>query len=190
MAAAIRSCVTPVSGVAGKSITTIEGLSPDSRHPLQAAWVADDVPQCGYCQSGMLMSAAALLTRTPAPTDADIDRALSGHICRCGTYLRIRSAIHRAAAGSRPADAARASGRGTRERGRMSEVVKLTRRQFVALWPGATAGFALGVYVAGLPRAAFAAAAPSVFIPNVYVRLDSTGAATIMLPMSEMGRAS
>jgi aerobic-type carbon monoxide dehydrogenase small subunit (CoxS/CutS family) len=101
--AAVRSCVTPVSGVAGKSITTIEGLSPDSRHPLQAAWVAEDVPQCGYCQPGMLMSASALLTRTPAPTDADIDRALSGHICRCGTYHRIRSAIHRAAGGSRPA---------------------------------------------------------------------------------------
>ena len=101
---ATRSCVTPVSGVAGKKITTIEGLSPDSRHPLQAAWVAEDVPQCGYCQSGMLMSSSALLARTPTPTDADIDRALSGHICRCGTYARIRSAIHRAAAGSRPAD--------------------------------------------------------------------------------------
>jgi isoquinoline 1-oxidoreductase alpha subunit len=100
---AIRSCVTPVSGVAGKNITTIEGLSPDSRHRLQEAWVAEDVPQCGYCQSGMLMSAAALLTRTPAPTDPDIDRALSGHICRCGTYQRIRAAIHRAAGGSRPA---------------------------------------------------------------------------------------
>ena len=93
----IRSCVTPVSAVAGRRLTTIECLSPDGRHPVQQAWIAEQVPQCGYCQSGQLMSAAALLGRTPSPTDADIDDAMAGHICRCGTYQRIRAAIHRAA---------------------------------------------------------------------------------------------
>ena len=92
-----RSCVTPVSAVAGKSITTIEGLSLDRGHPIQLAWIAEQVPQCGYCQSGQIMTAAALLARTPKPTDADIDQALSGNICRCGTYQRMRKAIHRAA---------------------------------------------------------------------------------------------
>jgi len=92
-----RSCITPLSAVVGKEITTIEGLSGDLSHPLQKAWIAEDVPQCGYCQSGQLMSAAALLARTPSPTDADIDAAMDGNICRCGTYQRIRAAIHRAA---------------------------------------------------------------------------------------------
>jgi isoquinoline 1-oxidoreductase alpha subunit len=94
---AIRSCVTPVSAVAGKEITTIEGLSVDGSHPVQQAWIAEDVPQCGYCQSGQIMSAAALLARNPRPTDANIDDAMAGNICRCGTYQRIRRAIHRAA---------------------------------------------------------------------------------------------
>jgi aerobic-type carbon monoxide dehydrogenase small subunit (CoxS/CutS family) len=92
-----RSCVTAISAVAGKAVTTIEGLSPDRSHPLQRAWIAEDVPQCGYCQSGQLMSAAALLAENPRPTDADIDRAMAGNVCRCGTYDRIRRAIHRAA---------------------------------------------------------------------------------------------
>ena len=92
-----RSCVTPVSSVGAKKVTTIEGLSPTTSHALQVAWIAEQVPQCGYCQSGQLMSAAALLTKTPNPTDADIDAALSGNICRCGTYQRIRRAVHRAA---------------------------------------------------------------------------------------------
>jgi aerobic-type carbon monoxide dehydrogenase small subunit (CoxS/CutS family) len=92
-----RSCVTQVSSVGAKKVTTIEGLSPTTSHGLQLAWIAEQVPQCGYCQSGQLMSAAALLTKTPNPTDADIDAALSGNICRCGTYQRIRRAIHRAA---------------------------------------------------------------------------------------------
>ncbi len=96
---AIRSCVTPVSAVTGKRITTIEGLSPDRGHPLQVAWIAEDVPQCGYCQPGQIMAAAALLAKKPRPSDADIDAAMSGNICRCGTYQRIRRAIHRAAAG-------------------------------------------------------------------------------------------
>jgi len=93
----VRSCVTPVSSIGARKVTTIEGLSPDSTHALQTAWVAEQVPQCGYCQSGQLMSAAALLAKKPKPSDADIDAAMSGNICRCGTYQRIRRAIHRAA---------------------------------------------------------------------------------------------
>jgi len=91
-----RSCVTPVSAAAGKKITTIEGLSSDGSHPVQRAWAELDVVQCGYCQSGQIMSAAALLAANSDPTDADIDAAMSGNICRCGTYQRIRSAVHRA----------------------------------------------------------------------------------------------
>ena len=93
----IRSCVTPLAAASGKRITTIEGLSNDRSHPVQRAWLELDVPQCGYCQSGQIMSAVALLASNPAPTDADIDAAMSGNICRCGTYPRIRKAIHRAA---------------------------------------------------------------------------------------------
>lgn len=94
--AATRSCVTPISAVAGKRVTTIEGLSRDRSHAVQRAWIAEDVPQCGYCQSGQIMAAAALLQTTPKPTDADIDAAMT-NICRCGTYQRIRAALHRAA---------------------------------------------------------------------------------------------
>jgi isoquinoline 1-oxidoreductase alpha subunit len=93
-----RSCITSIAAVAGKRVTTIEGLSADGSHPVQQAWRAVDVPQCGYCQSGQIMSAAALLARNPRPTDADVDAAMSGNICRCGTYQRIREAIHQAAA--------------------------------------------------------------------------------------------
>jgi isoquinoline 1-oxidoreductase alpha subunit len=96
-----RSCQRPVSRAAGADITTIEGLSPDGSHPLQVAWRDLDVPQCGYCQAGQLMSAAALLKRSPKPTDEEIDQAMSGNLCRCATYLRIRQAIH-SAAGSAP----------------------------------------------------------------------------------------
>ncbi len=92
-----RSCVMPVSAAEGKTITTIEGLSPDGSHPVQRAWAEIDVVQCGYCQSGQIMSAAALLAARPDPSDADIDAALSGNICRCGTYQRIRAAVRRAA---------------------------------------------------------------------------------------------
>jgi isoquinoline 1-oxidoreductase alpha subunit len=95
----IRSCVTPVASVKGKKITTIEGLSPDGTHPVQQAWIKEQVPQCGYCQSGQIMAAAALLARTPNPSDADIDKAMAGNLCRCGTYQRIRRAIHTAAEG-------------------------------------------------------------------------------------------
>lgn len=95
--AATRSCVLPLSAINGQAITTIEGLSPDRSQPLQRAWIAEEVPQCGYCQSGQLMAAAALLAKNQAPSDADIDAALSGNLCRCGTYQRIRRAIRRAA---------------------------------------------------------------------------------------------
>jgi len=94
---AVRSCAVAVREMVGKKITTIEGLSDKTDHPVQKAWIEIDVPQCGYCQSGQIMSAVALLAEKPSPTDADIDRAMSGNICRCGTYVRIRAAIHRAA---------------------------------------------------------------------------------------------
>ena len=99
----VRSCVTPVSAVAGKSITTVESLSPNNSHPLQKAWIQHDVPQCGYCQSGQLMAAQALLTKNNNPSDADIEAAMSGNICRCGTYGRIKAAIKTAAAEMRKA---------------------------------------------------------------------------------------
>ncbi len=95
---AVRSCQTPVSAAVNAKITTLEGLSPDGSHPVQLAWQEIDVPQCGYCQAGQIMSAAALLAKTPKPTDQEIDAAMDGNICRCGTYLRIRQAIHKAAA--------------------------------------------------------------------------------------------
>jgi len=94
---AARSCITPISSVAGKKITTIEGLSPDRSHPVQRAWIEVDVPQCGYCQSGQIMSAASLLAKNAKPSDSEIDEAMKGNICRCGTYQRIREAVHRAA---------------------------------------------------------------------------------------------
>ena len=94
---ATRSCQTPIATAADKQITTIEGLAANGLHPIQEAWIAEQVPQCGYCQPGQIMSAAALLAQKPHPTDADIDEAMAGNLCRCATYFRIRSAIHRAA---------------------------------------------------------------------------------------------
>lgn len=111
----IRSCQRRISTVSGMDVTTIEGLSPDGSHPLQRAWEELDVPQCGYCQAGQLMSAAALLANKPNPTDADIDAAMNGNICRCATYLRIRAAIHRAA--SMPAAVGTKEGRSNDEGG-------------------------------------------------------------------------
>ena len=93
-----RSCISPIGTLAGRKITTIEGLSPDGQHPLQEAWIEVNTPQCGYCQVGQIMSAAALLRQKPKPTDQEIDSALAGNLCRCGTYLRIREAIRKAAA--------------------------------------------------------------------------------------------
>jgi isoquinoline 1-oxidoreductase subunit alpha len=100
---AVRSCITPISAVAGSHITTIEGLSPDGSHPVQKAFAEVDAPQCGYCQPGQVMSAVALLEHTPQPSDEQIDSAMSGNLCRCGTYARIRKAIHRAAGDQMPA---------------------------------------------------------------------------------------
>ncbi len=111
---ALRSCSTPVSTIGNAAITTIEGLSANGNHPLQIAWQDIDVPQCGYCQAGQIMSAAALLAKTPKPTDADINTAMSGNLCRCGTYTRIRAAIHRAANGP-VRDTQTASARGAAE---------------------------------------------------------------------------
>lgn len=109
---ATRSCVTRISAVAGKNITTIEGLSADGTHPVQMTWLEVQVPQCGYCQAGMIMTASALLAKNSAPTDSDIDDALGGHICRCGTYQRIREAVHQAARrASRTASPAKAGAR-------------------------------------------------------------------------------
>ncbi|MGA8142797.1 MAG: (2Fe-2S)-binding protein [Candidatus Acidiferrales bacterium] len=105
---ATRSCTTRISSVAGRNITTIEGLSPDGRHPVQIAWLDEQVAQCGYCQVGMIMTSAALLAKNPSPSDADINDALGGHICRCGTYQRIRAAVHEAA--SKHSGAAAAAG--------------------------------------------------------------------------------
>ena len=112
---AVRSCQMPVAAADNAKITTIEGLSPDGSHPVQLAWADLDVPQCGYCQPGQMMSAAALLAKTPKPTDQDIDAAMNGNICRCGTYIRIRQAIHKAASlgASRPARAAQSSSNGS-----------------------------------------------------------------------------
>ena len=100
---AVRACQTQVSRVGNQEVKTIEGLSPDGSHPLQKAWMELDVPQCGYCQAGQLMSASALLAKNPKPSDADIDSAMTGNVCRCGTYVRIREAIHLAANGGRKA---------------------------------------------------------------------------------------
>jgi isoquinoline 1-oxidoreductase alpha subunit len=105
-----RSCLRAIGTVAGAEVTTVEGLSPDGSHPLQRAWKELDVPQCGYCQTGQLMSAAALLRRNPKPTDADIDTAMSGNICRCATYTRIRQAIHAAASATATQAGANRSG--------------------------------------------------------------------------------
>ncbi|HZQ55616.1 MAG TPA: (2Fe-2S)-binding protein [Bryobacteraceae bacterium] len=100
----VRSCMTPVSAAANAHITTIEGLAPEAAAPLRQAWVEMDVPQCGYCQAGQIMSAVALLAKHPNPTDQDIDEAMNGNLCRCGTYVRIRKAIHRAAAAKQQAE--------------------------------------------------------------------------------------
>jgi isoquinoline 1-oxidoreductase alpha subunit len=112
---AVRSCITPVSSMAGKKVTTIEGLSRDGSHPVQQAWIDVDVSQCGYCQAGQIMSAVALLAKHPNPTDAQINAAMDGIFCRCGTYLRIRQAIHRAAsmAGSQSKRSVSSAARGT-----------------------------------------------------------------------------
>ena len=166
-----RSCVTPVSSVGGKNVTTIEGLSPTTSHALQLAWIAEQVPQCGYCQSGQLMSAAALLARKPNPTDADIDAAMSGNICRCGTYQRIRRAIHRAA----------------QRVGHMATASSLTRRSFLKVSAAAGGGLLIGGYRAG-HRGDATAAAAGIFEPNIWVKIAADGTVTMTLTQLEMGQ--
>ncbi len=117
---AVRACAMPVSAAVGKRIVTIEGLSADGVHRIQEAWIEHEVPQCGYCQTGMIMSAAALLAKTPDPTDADIDRAMT-NLCRCGTYARVRTAIHALAAGAKGSAAARDAGGSSGGAGRTSD---------------------------------------------------------------------
>ncbi len=114
----VRACLTPISAVGTKAVTTLEGLSADGTHPCQLAWREIDVPQCGYCQAGQIMSAAALLVKTPKPTDKDIDSAMTGNLCRCGTYPRIRAAVHRAAemAGARPSHVSSAANNNNNEK--------------------------------------------------------------------------
>jgi isoquinoline 1-oxidoreductase alpha subunit len=124
---ATRSCITQISTVSGKKVTGIEGLSADGTHPVQKAWIEEDVPQCGYCQSGQIMSAVALLQKKPKPTDADIDDFMSGNICRCGTYQRIRKAIHRAA--GEAAEKAKPPFKRRPEGGCSSRFEKVTRGQ-------------------------------------------------------------
>ena len=178
----VRSCTLPLKALEGKNITTIEGVSKDRSHVVQRAWIELDVPQCGYCQSGQIMSAVALLQANPAPTDADIDAAMSGNICRCGTYVRIRKAVHRAAelhawqqavsqrppAGAAPADAG--------------------RRRFLRRAAGAGGGLVLALTlppVAGSPRASAAAARSQL---NAWLRIGADDSITILVDRSEMGQ--
>src|SRR5262249_11216472 len=160
----------------GKSITTIEGLSPDRSHPIQVAWIAEQVPQCGYCQSGQIMSAAALLAKNPKPSDAEIDQAMSGNLCRCGTYLRIRRAIHPAAKGP---DAG--SGEG-------APAGRAPRRGF--LKPGLSAGAGLVLGFPLPPRLAAAADEPpgEPFAPNAWLSVGTDGLVTVTVDRVEMGQ--
>jgi aerobic-type carbon monoxide dehydrogenase small subunit (CoxS/CutS family) len=165
----------------GKSITTIEGLSPDGLHPVQVAWEALDVPQCGYCQAGQIMSAAALLAHTPHPTDAEIDAAMSGNICRCGTYPRIRQAIHEAAAAGKASCQRQVEGRlamkGAHE----------NRRSFLQLSALAGGGLALNLYRSPL-AAAQGIGAPPDLTPQAFIKIAPDGIVTIMARASETGQ--
>ena len=182
----IRSCVTPISTVAGKSVTTIEGLSADSSHPVQRAWIEVDVPQCGYCQSGQIMTAAALLTKTAHPTDADIDEAMHGNICRCGTYQAIRRAVHLAA----QYQAAPIEHRGRRRNGRrcgMSATTrpKLNRRGFLKAGAAAAGGLFIGFY---LPESNKLEAAATSAKLNAFMHIGSDDSVTFVIHKSEMGQ--
>ena len=199
-----RSCVTPISSVAGKKITTIEGLSTDRSHPVQRAWIELDVPQCGYCQSGQIMSAAALLAKHPQPTDAQIDEAMTGNICRCGTYQRIREAIHRAAqlqsAADHKPDATGHNARTCIERtpaGSRSQEVRNERHPsririaeiFSRRASPAPQGSLIGFYLPGrfeVLAAARSDAASSAL--NAWIHIGTDDMVTIMIDKSEMGQ--
>ena len=194
---AIRSCITPISAMAGKTVVTIEGLSATSSHPVQRAWVEIDVPQCGYCQSGQIMSASALLAKTPKPTDAQIDDAMTGNICRCGTYPRIKKAIHRAAelqaASAKPSSASadpvpiyrRCAGR----RCGMSAITNpLDRRSFLKTGLAGATGLVIGFYLPG-KREVLAAAAPDApQVMNAFIQITPDDKVTILINKSEMGQ--
>ena len=157
---AVRSCMTRVGSIVGEPITTIEGLSPDGFHPLQVAWEALDAPQCGYCQSGQIMSAAALLQRTPHPTDAEIDSAMSGNLCRCGTYTRIRQAIHEAAE----------AGAAARSQVKEGHPMRMNRRSFLQLTALAGGGLALDFYRSPL-AAAQGPGTPPDLTPQAFIHI-------------------
>ena len=169
--------MTTVGSVASEPITTIEGLSPDGLHPVQVAWEAIDVPQCGYCQAGQIMSAAALLQHTPHPTDADIDAAMSGNLCRCGTYTRIRQAIHEAAR----------SGRRSPHQVKEGMLMRMNRRSFLQLTALAGGGFALDLYRSPL-AVAQGPGKPPELTPQAFIHIAPDGAVTIMARASESGQ--
>ena len=180
-----------MSAAANAPITTLEGLSADGTHPLQVAWQEIDVPQCGYCQAGQIMSAAALLATTPKPSDADIDRAMNGNICRCGTYLRIREAIHKAAAmPPRSVPQTARAGAGQRVGGRHDHDAPQSSR----LPPSHRAGRRrhdgrhLSRSADRRVRAGAAGAAPSRFVPNAFVKITADNVVTIMSKNPEIGQ--
>ena len=178
----VRACVTPVSVAVGKRITTVEGLgTQDKPHPVQLAWIDIGVPQCGYCQSGQIMSAAALLAEKPNPTDSDIDAAMAGNLCRCGTYLRIRKAIHTAAALMA-------------KKGRRMSAVPVTRRHFLKVSAAAGGGLLIGFHI---PQALAATVQPKPWTTppqgaeiNAWLAIDAEGNVTIRVPHTEMGQGA
>ncbi len=192
---ATRSCVTPASAVAGKQITTVEAIGETAAgRKIQDAWIALEVPQCGYCQSGQIMSAATLLAATPNPSDDDIDAAMAGNICRCGTYGRIRAAIKQAAQ-------APAASRGGGREGSLIvpplSLSSLSRRNFVITVATAGGGLLLGCRVGESRRAAASEPAPApgatpptapAFTPNAFVRIGADNTVTVILPQAEMGQ--
>src|SRR4030095_6241159 len=176
---AVRACQPQVSAAGTREVKTIEGLSPDGAHPLQKAWLSLDVPQCGYCQAGQIMNAAALLARTPKPSDADIDSAMTGNICRCGTYVRIREAIHLAANGGREG-----------EEGAMKNLKKLDRRSFINFTALAGGGLMVGVYAEPeiFSQQRGGAAAPAPVNPNVYITVNPDNTFTVIAKNPETGQ--
>ena len=194
MARPTRACVTPVSSVGAKKITTIEGLSTDATHPVQQAWLANDVPQCGYCQAGQIMSAVALLAKKPNPTDADIDTAMAGNICRCGTYVRIRKAIHDAAGNARQArDVVCRTRRAVGRHQGLGEPImraQMDRRSFLHVSAAAGGGLLLGFY---LPKTLGAQGGqapppPPPLVPNAFIRIGTDGRVTITAKNPEVGQ--
>ena len=170
---AVRSCSTRIGEVAGKRITTIEGLAADKQHPVLRAWLAEQVPQCGYCQPGQIMTVAALAARNPRPTSAEIEAALDGVLCRCGTYLRIRRAVRRV----------------LRRRRRTMSLQKMTRRDFIQVAAAAGGGFVLALHLP-LREELLALPVPKSFAPNFWLRIDPDGIVTVTVHRSELGQGA